>query len=57
MGKSGALGLFEGYGVELEYMIVDRRAMSVRPLADRVLTDAAGRLVADFYNGSIAWSN
>jgi len=34
---SEALHLFDGYGVELEYMIVDRASLEVRPITDRVL--------------------
>ena len=30
-------GLFEVYGVEVEYMIVDRDTLAVRPVADEVL--------------------
>ena len=31
------LHLFEGYGLELEYMIVDRETFEVRPIADWLL--------------------
>ena len=41
------LHLFEGYGIELEYMIVDRESLAVRPIADRVLEAAAGSILAD----------
>ena len=37
MKDAGKLRLFEGYGVELEYMIVDQQSLSVLPVADRVL--------------------
>lgn len=51
-------GLFEVVGVELEYMIVDRETLKVLPIADRVLSKAAGiHGVSDFYNGPVAWSN
>lgn len=36
----GRLGLFAGAGIELEYMIVDRETLDVRPIADRLLMDA-----------------
>ena len=36
------LGLFEAYGIELEYMIVDRASLAVAPLADRVLEAVLG---------------
>jgi gamma-glutamyl:cysteine ligase YbdK (ATP-grasp superfamily) len=51
------LGLFEGYGVELEYMIVDQDTLDVRPVADAVLKDAEGNPVSDVVNGAIGWSN
>lgn len=55
------LGLFEGYGVELEYMIVDRGTLDVRPVADALFRAAAGRDTSDVEpdgaGGVIAWSN
>lgn len=49
--------LFEVTGVELEYMIVDRDTLAVKPICDKLLSDAAGKLVSDYENGIIAWSN
>lgn len=54
---SGSYELFEVFGVELEYMIVDRTSLDVRPLADRVLQAAAGEIVGDIELGEISWSN
>lgn len=51
------LGLFEGFGVEMEYMIVDRKTLSVRPLAGHVLRDAEGVIHSEVEHGAIAWSN
>jgi carboxylate-amine ligase len=51
------LHLFEGFGVELEYMIVDRDSLDVRPIADRLLQAAAGELVSDVERGPLVWSN
>ncbi len=55
---SQPLHLFEGFGVELEYMIVDARTLDVRPIADELLKAAAGEVVSgvDWPNG-ISWSN
>ena len=39
---SAPLRAFEGYGIELEYMIVDRERLSVRPLADEWLCEGGG---------------
>jgi gamma-glutamyl:cysteine ligase YbdK (ATP-grasp superfamily) len=52
------LHLFEGFGVELEYMIVDAGSLSVKPVADEVLKAAAGRIVSDLDRpGGVTWSN
>jgi carboxylate-amine ligase len=50
-------GLFEAFGVELEYMIADRGDLSVRPLAEVLLRDPEGRVTSDVERGGIAWSN
>jgi carboxylate-amine ligase len=52
-----ALHLFEGYGVELEYIIVDRASLDPLPVSDRVLRSRAGRFVNEIVNGSAGWSN
>ncbi|MDT8421270.1 MAG: glutamate-cysteine ligase family protein [Desulfuromonadales bacterium] len=51
------LHLFEGYGVELEYMIVDRNRLSVLPLADLVLQAQSGALVNEVEVGPLCFSN
>ena len=51
------LHLFEGFGIELEYMIVDAVSLDVRPIADKILQAAAGEIVSDYEDGPIAWSN
>jgi gamma-glutamyl:cysteine ligase YbdK (ATP-grasp superfamily) len=51
------LGLFEGYGVELEYMIVDAETIDVRPIADRVIAAEHGRVENEIERGAFAWSN
>lgn len=52
-----ALPAFRGYGIELEYMIVDAGDLSVRPIADRLLQQAAGRQANDVERGMLGWSN
>ncbi len=49
--------LFDVFGVELEYMIVDRTSLDVSPVADRVLQAVAGEIVGDVELGEISWSN
>lgn len=51
------LHLFQGYGVELEYMIVDKESLNVKPLAADLLQKAIGNLEDDFVNGEVTWSN
>lgn len=51
------LHLFDGYGVELEYMIVDTDSLSVRPITDQVIHAVAGEYVSDVEFGEVAWSN
>jgi glutamate---cysteine ligase / carboxylate-amine ligase len=55
--EKGPLHLFEGFGIELEYMIVDRDSLAVRPLADRVLQQVAGKIVNEVEVGPLRWSN
>lgn len=49
--------LFQGYGVELEYMIVDRDTLAARPIADELLKHELGSYGSDFENGIVTWSN
>jgi carboxylate-amine ligase len=51
------LGLFQGYGVELEYMIVHRETLGVLPVTDALLKAAAGRTVNEVRRGALRWSN
>jgi len=51
------LHLFEGYGIELEYMLVDRQTLAVAPVCDRILAAEAGEEVSELERGPIAWSN
>jgi len=50
--------LFERFGVELEYMIVDARTLDVRPVADLILAKAGGEAECDEADfGRLSWSN
>jgi glutamate---cysteine ligase / carboxylate-amine ligase len=57
MPDENSLGLFDAYGIELEYMIVDRNSLDVQPISDQALTAAAGELTGEAEFGSISWSN
>ncbi len=54
---SHPLSLFEGIGIELEYMIVDRDSLSVRPICDVLMKQVLGYIAGDYESGAIAWSN
>lgn len=49
--------IFAGFGIELEYMIVHRDTLDVLPIADQLLTAAAGELANDVERGAFEWSN
>ncbi len=51
------LGLFDAYGIEMEYMLVDPESLDVRPVADQVLALIAGETTSDVEIGPITWSN
>lgn len=52
-----SLRLFEAFGVELEYMLVDPESLSVLPVADQVLAAAAGEVTTDVARDGLDWSN
>jgi len=55
------LGLFDAVGLELEYMIVDRDSLDVRPVCDELFRLATGESTAevepDGPDGLVSWSN
>ena len=54
------LHLFEGYGIEMEYMLVSNIDLSVSPMADKLLSTVAQQEdeeISEFEHGDIAWSN
>ena len=58
MARDGrTLGLFEGFGIELEYMIVDAETLDVQPIADRVIEAEHGSVKSEIERGPMAWSN
>jgi len=52
-----ALRLFEGFGVELEYMLVHADSLDVLPATDQVILAVAGDFIAEVERGALAWSN
>ncbi len=55
--EPGSLGLFEAYGIELEYMIVDGSSLDVAPRADWLMQQAAGEITDEYLAGELAWNN
>lgn len=51
------LHLFQGYGVELEYMIVNAKTYQVESLADQILRQVAGTWADEVECGELDWSN
>ena len=49
--------LFEVFGIELEYMIVDRRSLRVAPIADKLIKKACGSFEEEIERGATCWSN
>ncbi len=51
------LPAFAAYGIELEYMIVDRDSLSILPIADRLLDALADARASDAADDGLGWSN
>jgi len=51
------LHLWQGYGIELEYMIVDRDSLAVRPICDELLKAVNNGVIDDYNEGPAGWSN
>ncbi len=51
------LHLFKGIGIELEYMIVDKQTLKVKPITDKVIYEITNEYVSDVEFEKIAWSN
>ena len=49
--------LFEVFGIELEYMLINNSNFKVAPVVDQLLSLKNGKLTSDIDNGNIAWSN
>ena len=54
--KNGGWGLFDVFGLELEYMIVSKGSLDVLPVAD-VLIHSEGKRKNEVRHGDFLWSN
>ena len=57
IGAQSPLSAFSGYGIELEYMIVDAESLAIRPIASQLLEDLARRDTPVSGRTGIGWSN
>ena len=59
--RSYPLALFDAFGIELEYMIVDRDTLDVRPVCDALFRSVTGADASDVEpdgpDGVVSWSN
>lgn len=49
--------LFDGLGIEIEFMVVDRATLDVRPWVDRVMSAECGEPVSELARGEMSWCN
>ena len=49
--------LFDVFGIELEYMLVNKKDLKIAPQVDELLLLKQGEITSDVENGEIAWSN
>ncbi len=57
MSRTERIHLFAGFGIELEYMIVDQTSLKALPISDKVLKELAGANTREVSLGEVAWSN
>jgi gamma-glutamyl:cysteine ligase YbdK (ATP-grasp superfamily) len=57
MNRRFSIPAFSAYGIELEYAIVDRDSLAVRPIAEELLRAFAGEPAADVERSRLGWSN
>lgn len=57
MDSPAPLHLFDAFGIEIEYMIVDRETLDVRAWCDRVMQAASGAIASEIERGGLNWSN
>jgi len=57
MAADAMLRLFQGFGIELEYMLVRADSLAVAPEADWLLAEVAGDITGEVVTGELAWSN
>ena len=56
MSAGTPLRLFQGFGIELEYMVVDAASLSIAPIADQIMHEVTGEY-SDYESEKTAWSS
>ena len=54
--EEAVFGLFDAYGIEIEYMIVDAETLDVLPITDRVMHAMAGEYADEVEAGALCSS-
>ncbi len=49
--------LFEVFGIELEYMLVSKDTLSIKPAVDELLKRVSGEFTTDYVDGNTGWAN
>src|SRR5258708_1181717 len=57
MSQPSRLHLFQAFGIELEYMVVDKDTLAIKPITDELLKHELGTYGSDYENGLVTWSN
>jgi len=57
MSQPSRLHLFQAFGIELEYMLVDKDTLAIAPITDELLKHELGIYGSDYENDIITWSN
>lgn len=57
MSESTPRHLFDAFGIELEFMLVDARTLDVLPRTDELLKQVAGEVTSEVDLDGISWSN
>lgn len=57
MNPVSRIHLFQAFGIEFEYILVDKDTLAVKPITDELLKHESGNYAGDFENGLVTWSN
>ena len=55
--SNSRLHLFQGYGIELEYMIVNKETLAIKPVTDELFKKISNEYVSDINRGKVSWCN